>query len=213
MLEVKELACIRGDQLLFDHLSFKLAAGGLLYILGTNGAGKSSLLRLICGLLPAEAGDIYWRNENIRQAREIYQSELLYIGHLNGLKDDLTALENLHMSARLAGGDVNALQSQKALEDVGLAQCLHLPVRVLSQGQKRRVSLARIWLTKAKLWVLDEPFAALDASTIVLLADKLGQHLLAGGMVILTTHQEVAIRSADEQTLRLGAQATEDAIA
>ena len=94
-----------------------------------------------------------------------------------------------------------------------MAQCLHLPVRVLSQGQKRRVSLARIWLTKAKLWVLDEPFAALDASTIVLLADKLGQHLLAGGMVILTTHQEVAIRSADEQTLRLGAQATEDAIA
>jgi heme exporter protein A len=204
MLAVHGLSCIRGDQLLFKNVGFEIKAGSLLYVLGENGSGKSSLLRLLSGLLSREEGAILWFGEDIRQARETYQADLLYIGHLNGLKDDLTALENLHMNARLAGDAVTMQQAQDALKDVGLGRCIHLPARVLSQGQKRRVALARIWLTQSKLWVLDEPFAALDASTIDMLAARLSLHLATDGMIVLTTHQEVALHAENSQTLRLG---------
>ncbi|MEQ1602272.1 MAG: cytochrome c biogenesis heme-transporting ATPase CcmA [Methylophilaceae bacterium] len=203
MLAIQDLSCIRGDHLLFKNLSFDVKSGSLLYVLGENGSGKSSLLRLVCGLLSQEEGAVLWRGDDIRHVRESYQADLLYIGHLNGLKDDLTALENLHMNARLAGEDASLPQALDALKAMGLGRIASLPARVLSQGQKRRVALARIWLTKAKLWVLDEPFAALDASTIDLLAAQLGQHLANHGMIILTTHQEVTILAENTQMLRL----------
>lgn len=209
MLTAQNLTCLRGDRLLFKQVGFELKVGGLLYVLGENGSGKSSLLRLLCGLLVPEEGAVFWGGQNIKQASEVYLSNLLYLGHLNGLKDDLTALENLLMSARLAGGDIDCDVDEEsamvALTAIGIARCANLPVRVLSQGQKRRVALARLWLNKSKLWILDEPFAALDTASVEVLASRLSQHMANGGMTIITTHQDVMIHAQSTQTLRLSA--------
>lgn len=203
MLAVQNLACVRGDRSLFQSIAFELDAGGLLYVLGENGSGKTSLLRLLCGFLRPEEGAVFWHGDNIKQDLENYRASLLYIGHLNGLKDDLTALENLLMSARLAGDEVDTESALAALAAIGLKHCENLPVRVLSQGQKRRVALARLWLTARELWILDEPFSALDAASVDLLAARLSQHMADGGMTIITTHQHVAIDAQHTQTLRL----------
>lgn len=203
MLSVQGLVCMRGDRVLFRNIDFALAAGGLLYVLGENGSGKSSLLRLLCGLLMPEAGSVFWCGEAVKQTSESYQSNLLYIGHLNGLKDDLTAAENLQTAARLAGHQADTPSVLEALKAIGIERCAHLPVRVLSQGQKRRVALARLWLTECPLWILDEPFAALDATSVEVLAARLNQHMANGGMAIITTHQDVMINAQSTQTLRL----------
>lgn len=205
MLTAQGLACLRGDRLLFKSIDFELKAGGLLYVLGENGSGKSSLLRLLCGLLMPEAGAVFWYGKKIRQDAENYLPDLTYLGHLNGLKDDLTAQENLQISAHLAGNPVSEEGAQAALAAIGIARCANLPVRVLSQGQKRRVALATLWLSKSKLWILDEPFAALDAASVEVLASRLGEHMANSGMTIITTHQAVAINAQSTQTLRLSA--------
>lgn len=203
MLLVQGLACLRGERLLFKNVGFELKAGGLLYVLGENGSGKSSLLRMLCGLLLPEDGTIFWGKNTIKEGAESYLSNLTYIGHLNGLKDDLTALENLTMSARAAGNEVTENKALAALTAIGIERCANLPARVLSQGQKRRVTLAKLWLVEGKLWILDEPFAALDIASVSILAAKLGEHLSSGGMAILTTHQDVTIHAQTIQTLRL----------
>jgi heme exporter protein A len=203
MLIAQGLACLRGDRLLFKNIDFELNAGGLMYVLGENGSGKSSLLRMLCGLLLPEDGIVFWEKKKIKENAEYYLSNLIYIGHLNSLKDDLTALENLYMSARSAGNDVTEDKALAALEAIGVKRCANLPVRVLSQGQKRRVALARLWLTESQLWILDEPFAALDIASVGVLSARLGVHLSNGGMAILTTHQDVDINSKSTQTLRL----------
>jgi len=205
MLIAQDLACLRGDRLLFKQIGFTLNAGGLMNVLGENGSGKSSLLRMICGLLTPEVGSITWQGQSIKQASEDYLSNLTYIGHLNGLKDDLTAMENLQISARLAGEHVDEPAALTALMAIGIARCAKLPVGVLSQGQKRRVALARLWLSHAPLWVLDEPFAALDASSVLTLATCISAHMARGGMTIITTHQDVVIDAQTTQTLRLSA--------
>ena len=205
MLTAQGLACLRGDRLLFKNVGFELSAGGLMYVLGENGSGKSSLLRLLCGLLTPEEGAVFWNGQAIGQDAELYQADLTYIGHLNGLKDDLTALENLQFGARLAGNVVDNVAALKALTAIGVARCANLPVGVLSQGQKRRVALARLWLTQSKLWILDEPFAALDIASVEVLAAQLSAHMVNGGMTIITTHQDVAIQAQSTQTLRLSA--------
>ena len=203
MLAAQGLACLRGDRLLFKNVSFELQSGGLLYVLGENGSGKSSLLRMLCGLLTPEDGEVLWQGSKIKQAAEDYLSNLTYLGHLNGLKDDLTALENLQTNARLAGNNVTDASALTALTAIGIARCANLPARVLSQGQKRRVALAGLWLAKTKLWILDEPFAALDVASVEVLAARLSEHLAHGGMAILTTHQDVAVNAQSTQTLRL----------
>lgn len=203
MLQAQGLACLRGDRLLFKNVDLELNAGGLLYVLGENGSGKSSLLRMLCGLLMPEDGTVFWDKKAIKENAEDYLSDLTYIGHLNGLKDDLTALENLYMSARLAGNEISESKALAALAAIGIERCANLPARVLSQGQKRRVALARLWLAESKLWILDEPFAALDVASVGVLAARLGNHLLNGGMAILTTHQDVAINAQSTQALRL----------
>ncbi len=205
MLKAQGLACLRGDRLLFKDLSFALEAGGLLTVLGENGSGKSSLLRLLCGLLTPEQGEILWAGKPIKAHAEQYLPNLKYVGHLNGLKDDLSALENLQMSASLTGQDVSATSALAALTAIGIARCAHLPVRVLSQGQKRRVALAALWLSPSPLWILDEPFAALDAAATEVLAARIGEHLAAGGMTILTSHQDVAIKAKAAHTVSLSA--------
>ena len=203
MIVAQGLACVRGDRLLFKNVSFELNAGALLYVLGENGSGKSSLLRILCGLAMPEDGEVFWDGKKIKEDAESYLHNLTYIGHLNGLKDDLTALENLQVSTSLAGYAADESSTLNALTAMGIARCANLPARVLSQGQKRRVTLAKLWLTQSKLWILDEPFAALDAVSVQVLAERLSEHMAKGGTVIITSHQDVAINAQSIQTLRL----------
>ena len=205
MLTAHGLACVRGDRLLFKDVGLALEAGSLLYVLGENGSGKSSLLRMLCGLLMPEQGEILWVGKSIKSHAEQYLPNLKYLGHLNGLKDDLTALENLQMGARIAGQDVTAAAALAALTAIGIARCANLPVRVLSQGQKRRVALAALWLSRSPLWILDEPFAALDVAATEVLAARISEHLAAGGMTILTSHQDVPIKAKSTVSLSLSA--------
>jgi heme exporter protein A len=204
MLEIRDLACQRGEQLLFSGVSFDVGAGELLWVEGRNGAGKTSLLRILCGLSPAEAGTVRWQGESIRNARESFFGDTLFLAHSNGLKDDLTIAENLRFHGRLAGIAVDAERIDGALRACGLAERRDLAVRYLSQGQRRRAALARLWLAQSrKLWILDEPFAALDAESVERLAVHLGAHLEAGGLAVLTTHQEVPLPAGRTRRLRL----------
>ena len=194
MLKVENLTCLRGERQLITELSFAVPQGTLLAVTGENGSGKTSLLRMLCGLLQAEQGRILWEGQDIRTCREQYLAGLIYVGHQNGLKDDLSPIENVTISARLSGEAASEGQGCAALESVGLSRAIHrLPTRVLSQGQKRRVALARLWLMQRSLWILDEPFAALDASATDLLMERLRSHLANGGMVIASTHQDIDV--------------------
>lgn len=204
MLHVDNLSCLRGERRLITALSFTVQRGKLLAVTGENGSGKTSLLRMLCGLLPAEQGRILWDGEDVRACRERYLASLVYIGHLNSLKDDLTPVENVTISARLAGEEISEGKTCEALEAVGLVRAIHrLPTRVLSQGQKRRVSLARLWVSQRLLWILDEPFAALDAAATGLLMQQLRAHLSNGGIVIAATHQEIDVGADRLDQLRL----------
>ncbi|MDP1924199.1 MAG: cytochrome c biogenesis heme-transporting ATPase CcmA [Thiobacillus sp.] len=206
MLEVVGLGCLRGERRLFGGVSFKLKPGGLIWIQGGNGSGKTTLLRTLCGLTQAMAGTVRWRDETIHVLGEDYRRELTYIGHANGLKEDLSALENLRIAAQLAGQVVSREAGVEALQGSGLAGREHLPVKFLSQGQRRRAALARLRLAHPRtLWLLDEPFNALDTRAVVDMRHIMESHLARGGMIALTTHQEVAIEAADIQTLRLDA--------
>jgi heme exporter protein A len=193
VLELHALACLRGRRQLFAHLSHLLRAGELLRVVGPNGAGKTSLLRMICGLLAPAGGRVLWRGKPIAAQREEYHRELCYLGHAAALKDDLTALENLQLAARLGGSRVDESSARRALADAGLAGREHLPARMLSAGQRRRAALARLPLADATLWVLDEPFNALDTAATTWLAGLVEAHLQRGGLAVLTSHQPVAL--------------------
>ncbi len=204
MLEVTDLACRRGDRQLFSGLSFSLEAGTLLHVRGHNGSGKTTLLRTLCGLLTPDAGDIYWNGEQVRRLGEDFHRDTLYFGHLNGIKSDLTAIENLRVAAILDGDQVSEDDILDALEEMGLAGFEDLPTKVLSQGQKKRVALARLLLSRAPLWILDEPFTALDVDAVDRLQLLIAEHVAKDGLVILTTHQEVPLTSGQIRRLHLG---------
>lgn len=204
VLEATDLECVRGDRSLFKELSFRLEAGACLLVQGANGSGKTSLLRMLCGLLAPAAGEIRWQGEPIRRLAEEYRRGLLYCGHLNAVKEELTAEENLTAAAALAGRPVSAAAARTALQQAGLKGREELPVRVLSQGQKRRVSLARLLLDGSALWILDEPLTALDVHAVRWLAGVIDGHLARGGMAVLTSHQDVPLASATVSSLRLG---------
>jgi heme exporter protein A len=204
MFQTVALSGSRGERQLFSDVSVTVKPGTLLAVVGENGSGKTSFLRMLCGLLSPEGGVILWQGKDIRQLKELYSAQLTYVGHLNGIKDDLTPIENLKVSACLAGDDSSGGIVQKALEAVGLGRPVHrLPTRVLSQGQKRRVALARLWLSARPLWLLDEPFASLDATATGYLTQQVQSHLNRGGMVVVATHQEIALPSDCIQYLRL----------
>jgi heme exporter protein A len=204
MLDVADLACIRGDRTLFSNLSFSVAPETLLHVRGRNGSGKTTLLRALCGLLRADAGEIRWRGENIRDLAEDYHKDLLYFGHVNGIKADLTGLENLRIAATLDQDPVDDAEVMAALDRIGLAGFGDLPTRMLSQGQKKRVALARLMLSRAPLWILDEPFTALDVDAVDLLQELIAEQVAGGGSVVLTTHQEVELTRGEIQRLTLG---------
>ena len=204
MLEAIDLACARGERELFSGLNVTVTPGLLFAIVGENGSGKSSLLRMLCGLLPRERGVIRWNGTDIAGMKDEYTQHLTYLGHLNGIKDDLTPIENLQISAELFGDDRSVTSACEALQAVGLGRRVQaLPTRVLSQGQKRRVALARLWLSRRLLWILDEPFAALDDVGTALLTEQLSRHLDAGGMAVVATHQAVGVRQESLRSLRL----------
>jgi len=203
MLEVVDLECRRGDRRLFSGLNLTLNQGTLLHLQGANGSGKTTLQRAVCGLLLPQEGEIRWNGEDIRSLKEEYCKDVVYLGHLNGIKNDLTGLENLRISATLDGDTLTDDQTWDALKRMGLMGFEDLPTRVLSQGQKKRVALARLLLSSAKLWVLDEPFVGLDVNAVELLQSLIAEHVAGGGMVILTTHQEVPLTSGQIQRLKL----------
>ena len=204
MLQVRALECVRGERSLFAGVDFRLGAGQALHVQGANGCGKTSLLRIVCGLLPAAAGEILWRSEPISGLGDDYRRELCYLGHPNASKDELSPLENLLVSAKLADESLDEGEALDALEKVGLAGRAELACRFLSQGQKRRVALARLCFDTRALWVLDEPYVALDPAAIERVAGLIGDHLQRGGLALLTTHQPVAVAAASVRELRLG---------
>jgi heme exporter protein A len=195
MLEAADLTCERGGKLLFRNLSFRLGDGDLLRIAGANGSGKTSLLRILCGLLEPAAGSVRWRGSPIRSLREDYAKNLVYLGHAAAVKDELTAAENLSITCRLAGSAPLGHDVRDALARFRVPQ--DKPVGRLSQGQRRRAALARLTLSEGlPLWLLDEPFSALDAEGIELLKNLLIEHQRRGGAVAFSTHQEPGIAAA-----------------
>jgi len=205
MLLATGLECVRGERRLFRDVGFELDPGTLLHVQGRNGSGKTSLLRMVCGLLAPAAGEIQWNGTAIGTLAEAYRGELLYLGHQNAIKDDLTAVENLLVSETLAEAPVTRASARESLARVGLKGFEDLPTRVLSQGQKRRVALARLlFRERCRLWVLDEPFVALDPHAVGELAGIIADQLGGGGIVIYTTHQHVEIPAARRIELKLG---------
>ncbi len=192
-LELRDLACVRGRRSLFRGLNLVLPPGQLLRVSGVNGAGKTSLLRMLCGLLAPAQGQVLWQGQGVHGAREAFHQQLIYLGHAAALKDDLSPLENLLVATRLGGWPADEHAARRALADAGLRGREHVPSRILSQGQRRRAALARLPLGGARLWVLDEPFNALDTAATAWLLGLIEAHLQRGGMAVLTSHQPVAL--------------------
>lgn len=185
MLEINQLTCIRDDRVLFSPLTFSVESGDLIQIVGANGAGKSTLLNVLTGLSTPDEGHILWYGQSYASVREHWHKTLLWIGHRTGMKEALTAHENL----RFYHPDSSIVTRENALAEVGLAGYEDIPLNQLSAGQQRRVALARLWLSTATLFILDEPFTALDKSGVQLLTDRLQQFARQGGCAIFTTHQ------------------------
>jgi len=194
LLEVVELECVRGDRPLFSHLSFRLEPGELIHVTGVNGSGKTTLLRTLCGLTRAHTGNILWHGTPIHELGDDYRGQLAYVGHSNGIQGELTPVENLRASACL-GGKADAARIGNTLERLGLAAYHHFPSKILSQGQKRRLALARLAIQQKPLWVLDEPLSALDVDSVTLMNEILLEHIARDGLVIMTSHQEVAVET------------------
>lgn len=196
MLEGRELSCWRGERAVFSGIDFMLRPGGALLLTGANGAGKSSLLRVVAGLIPLEDGVLSWEGADALADRVAHARRLRYLSHQDALKPSLTARENLAFFARLYGGDVEA-----ALEAVGLLDLADLPARILSSGQKRRLALARLALASAPLWLLDEPTVGLDTASVARLGPLLAAHRAAGGAVMAATHLPLPLPDAVELRL------------
>src|SRR6185295_10961808 len=203
ILEVANLECVRGDRRLFRDVSFSLNPGTLLQVTGPNGCGKTSLLRIICGLSKPESGEIKWQGAEISSLDEDYAQSITYIGHRIAVKEELNSLENLRISSGLGGSELSHNQAREALARVGLSDREHLPARFLSEGQRRRSALARLVHGKAILWVLDEVLASLDHAAVTLVESLIGEHLSKGGLAIVATHQELHIPAGSLQRLEL----------
>jgi heme exporter protein A len=204
MLTVANLACVRGERELFSGVGFTLTAGNWLQVTGNNGAGKTSLLRMLCGLAPPETGEILWNGSAISELGDAYRAELLYLGHQAPVKDDLSLRENLLLSAAVKGWEPSPQEMESALKNMGLAGREDAPARFLSQGQKRRVALAQLCYAREPFWILDEPLAALDGEASTMVTELAGKHLAAGGMLVFTSHQRMPLPQSG-QSLQVGA--------
>ncbi|TEA78982.1 cytochrome c biogenesis heme-transporting ATPase CcmA [Allopusillimonas ginsengisoli] len=204
IFELSEVRCMRGTKCLFDGLNVQLQPGGLLRIRGANGTGKTSLLRMLCGLSRADAGQIRWSGQDIHRLGEEFSRQIIYIGHAPASKAELSAHENLMIALTLQGASATANAAEEALASAGLLAYRDAPVRFLSQGQRRRLALARLACRPAPtLWILDEPFTALDAAARVWLKEMVECHLSEGGIVILTSHDETGLEQRPHQVIAL----------
>lgn len=190
LLQGIDLCCERDHRVLFESLNVDVGAGEVLQIEGPNGSGKTTLLRVLTGLSEPTVGEVRWRGEGLRRVRESYHQEMQYLGHAAGIKQSLTAQENLRWHAALAGISCDE-DIDEALAKVGLLGYEDVPCYTLSAGQQRRVNLARLYLLPAKLWILDEPFTAIDKAGVEAIEALLIQQAQQGGAVILTSHQDL----------------------
>lgn len=201
-LELIGLSCARGDQPLFVDLSEDVNTGELLHVAGSNGSGKTTLLRTLCGLTRAAAGDVRWRGTPIGKFGDEYRKYLAYVGHKDGIHGEMTPPENIRAYA-CASGATDADAVNRALTRLGLLAYASFPAKVLSQGQKRRLALARLLVVEKPLWVLDEPYTALDASSCRLVSQLLAEHLAGGGIAVLASHQSFEIPGAAAKRIDL----------
>jgi len=201
-LHADNIGCERSDHTLFNGLSFTVSAGDVLKLEGANGAGKTSLLRILAGLLPSHGGKILWNNVAISQHFSSYCAQLHYIGHSSGIKRDLTVYENLFLAQTLAGGTGTPIL--QAAQKLHLDTLLDHTLDELSAGQKRRVALAKLLISYKTLWLLDEPFTAMDSDGIGLLQQLLTAHAKQGGISIVSTHQPLELPGVRMQSIKLG---------
>lgn len=203
MLEAQELSCDRGERRLFAGIDFQLAEGEWIHVRGPNGCGKTTLLRAVCGLVRLSRGEIRWGGHRIGSLGEDYWADLCYVGHLDALQAELSSRENLRFASRLSRTPAAAKALSRALEELGLASCAELPTKLLSQGQRRRAALCRLLITQAPLWILDEPFNALDSSALETVRGTVNHHLSRGGLVLLASHRDVTLRAGRSKHLDL----------
>ena len=199
LLQGTDLSCIRDDRVLFEGLTFELVSGQVLLLEGKNGSGKTSLLRILCGFREPDAGQVFWCGDTIDDSQ--YYEDMAYVGHLDGVKKELTVLENLKVS--LALGRSGQYSIQQALTKVHLKDYDDVVVQALSAGQKRRLSLARLLITKNIVWILDEPFTSIDKPGIALIETLMSEHCANGGMIILTSHHDIDLHGVDVQRINL----------
>lgn len=200
MLALEDIACLRGERTLFSGLSLSLEPGDMLVLRGANGAGKSSLLRIMAALLSPNEGRMSWRGEDVREDPDTYRRLLRYVGHLDALKNVLTVQENLLAFGRVQGSD--PYNVGPAMEALGVGRLRHFPARYLSAGQRRRAALARLVMAPAPLWLLDEPTVGLDDDGVECLQRVIERQREGGGMVVAATHIDMGL--SDTRTLRLG---------
>jgi len=194
MFEGRDLACLRGERLVFGGVDFALSAGEALLVTGANGSGKSSLLRVMAGLLRPVTGTLHWRGRPVTEDREAFAAELRYVGHLDAIKPVLTVAENLAFWAQLAGHGPDAVA--RGLEALGIGHLAGLPARVLSAGQRRRLGLARLIAAPTPLWLLDEPTVALDTASVAAVEAAIAEHRAAGGIAVVSTNAPVSLPEA-----------------
>ncbi|MCQ8821473.1 cytochrome c biogenesis heme-transporting ATPase CcmA [Pseudoalteromonas agarivorans] len=202
MLHIKSVTCIKQERCLFADLNFSLNSGQIMQLAGPNGAGKTSLLRIVAGFSVPDEGAIFYNQQAITKHYEEYATDLLFIGHKTGVNVQLSALENVRHWLRI-NGYTNEPDLYPILAKLGLVGLEDVPVRMLSAGQQRRVALVRLWLSDAKLWVLDEPFTALDKNGVAFLQQRFSEHLKSGGAILLTTHQDLTTQFENLQTVTL----------
>ena len=203
ILEVSKLGCVRGDRRLFSGLDLSVSPGTYVQLTGPNGSGKTSLLRILCGLLAADEGQITWDGADIRSLNEEYVAQVTYLGHRHGIKDELSAVENLRVSNALNGVSVSKERAAEVLGHVGLAGRESLPALLLSEGQRRRAGLARLLVCNTRLWLLDEVLTSLDKGAVSLVRSLIENHVADGGIAIVATHQELELSTGRTERLEL----------
>ena len=203
MLEVTNLGCVRGTRRLFKDLNFSAGPGDVIELRGPNGSGKTSLLRILCGLATPAAGEVRWQGTNIRSLGEEYAASVAYLAHQNAVKDELTAIENLRISSGVAGNSLSKSDAQHLLERIGLSRQQNLPARALSAGQWRRLALARLLTSRATLWILDEVLTSLDDAAVRMSREFISAHLKNEGIAIIATHQDLNLSAERVQTIQL----------
>ena len=196
------LSCRRNDRLLFDKLELRLGPGQVCQIDGANGSGKTSLIRILCGLAQADEGEVHWYGRDIQAFRSEFLRDLVYVGHANGIKTDLSLLENMSI-ARALSVQANDRQLEDVLQQLGLLEHADVPAANLSSGQKRKLALSRLLITDCKLWILDEPLNSLDENSKQMVIDIIRQHVRNGGSLVLTTHEAIDWGELSQETVTL----------